>query len=146
MWINVVIMYLTRLIYVSTITQLCRPESLDEILMASRKHNKEDHITGILSFDEQYFLQCLEGSRAKVNEAYSRIHNDKRHSNVIILDYEEISSRVFGDWSMGYVPKSKLTGLLNIQFSGSDSFTPYEMSGASAFQMLLELKKNLPSD
>ena len=51
-----------------------------------------------------------------------------------------------GDWSMGDIPQSHLTALLNLQFSGSDQFSPYDMSGESAYLMLLELKQNLPSE
>ncbi|TKF19962.1 blue light sensor protein, partial [Vibrio genomosp. F6] len=43
-------------------------------------------------------------------------------------------------------PQSHLTALLNLQFSGSDQFSPYDMSGESAYLMLLELKQNLPSE
>ena len=47
---------------------------------------------------------------------------------------------------MGDIPQSHLTTLLKLQFSGSEHFNPYEMSGESAYLMLLELKKNLPSE
>lgn len=43
---------------------------------------------------------------------------------------------------MGDIPQSNLTELLNLQFSTSDQFNPYEMSGESAYRMLLELKQN----
>lgn len=63
-----------------------------------------------------------------------------------ILYFKEIDYREFGDWSMGDIPQSNLTELLNLQFSTSDQFNPYEMSGESAYRMLLELKQNLPSE
>ena len=47
---------------------------------------------------------------------------------------------------MGDIPQSNLTELLNLQFSTSDQFNPYEMSDESAYKMLLELKQNLPSE
>ncbi|CAK2913912.1 hypothetical protein VCRA2126O85_400033 [Vibrio crassostreae] len=47
---------------------------------------------------------------------------------------------------MGDIPQSSLTELVNLQFSTSNQFNPYEMSGESAYQMLLELKQNLPSE
>lgn len=139
-------MFLTRLIYVSTLSADCDLNALNNILDTSREHNKEAHITGLLSHNQKYFLQCLEGSREALNETYSHIVNDKRHSNVSILYFQEIHCREFGDWSMGDVPESHLTALLNLQFSGSDSFNPYELSGESAYLMMLELKKNLPSE
>ncbi len=47
---------------------------------------------------------------------------------------------------MGDVPQSHLTSLLNLQFSGSDEFKPYDLSGESAYLMLRELKQHLPSE
>ena len=138
-------MFLTRLIYVSTLCESCDSKALDDILDISRDHNKQSHLTGLLSHNQKYFLQCIEGSRDAVNNTYNHILNDPRHSNVTILYYKEIDSRQFGDWSMGDIPQSSLTALLNLQFSTSEQFNPYEMSGESAYQMLLELKQNLPS-
>ncbi|MCY9874678.1 BLUF domain-containing protein [Vibrio barjaei] len=139
-------MFLTRLIYVSTLCESCDDKALNDILNISREHNQKRHLTGLLSHNNKYFLQCLEGSRSAVNHTYNHILNDSRHSNVLILDYKEISQREFGDWSMGDIPQSHLTTLLNLQFSGSNEFNPYELSGESAYLMLLELKKNLPSE
>ncbi|MDN3698346.1 MULTISPECIES: BLUF domain-containing protein [Vibrio] len=139
-------MFLTRLIYVSTLSKDCDLNALTDILTTSREHNKEANITGLLSHNQKYFLQCLEGSREAINDTYSHIVNDKRHSKVTILYFKEVHCREFGDWSMGDIPQSHLTALLNLQFSGSDQFSPYDMSGESAYLMLLELKQNLPSE
>ncbi|NVN83754.1 MULTISPECIES: BLUF domain-containing protein [unclassified Vibrio] len=138
-------MRLTRLIYVSTLCESCDSKALDEILKISHDRNKQSYLTGLLSHNDKYFLQCIEGSRTAVNHTYNHILNDKRHEKVMILYFKEIDCRKFGDWSMGDIPQSSLTELVNLQFSTSDQFNPYEMSGESAYQMLLELKQNLPS-
>ncbi|MGF1763240.1 BLUF domain-containing protein [Aliivibrio kagoshimensis] len=139
-------MFLTRLIYVSTATDKVTPDTLDGILISSRKNNKKGYVTGLLSFTHKYYLQCLEGSRAEVNRTFNRILKDEKHTNIVILYYQEINEREFGDWSMGNIPQSNLTGLLKLQFGGSDEFRPYEMSGESAYRMLLTLKQSLPSE
>jgi hypothetical protein len=139
-------MPLARLIYVSTLCENCDALALKDILAKSREYNKERNITGLLSHNSDYFLQCLEGSREELNHTYNHIINDSRHSNVTIIYYKEIHSRQFGDWSMGDVPQTHLTSLLNLQFSGSTEFKPYELSGKSAYLMLLELKQHLPSE
>ncbi|MCW8345097.1 BLUF domain-containing protein [Vibrio sp. ZSDZ65] len=133
-------------IYVSTLSKNCDSNAIGDILSQSREHNKKSHITGLLSHNQTYFLQCLEGSRDAINDTYHHILNDQRHSNVSILYFKEIDCRSFGDWSMGDIPQSHLTTLLKLQFSGSEHFNPYKMSGESAYLMLLELKKNLPSE
>jgi len=139
-------MPLARLIYVSTLSKSCDALALQDILRISRQHNEERHITGLLSHNNEYFLQCLEGDREELSETYNHIVNDSRHSDVTIIYYKEINSRKFGDWSMGEVPQIHLTSLLNLQFSGSTEFRPYELSGKSAYLMLLELKQHLPSE
>ena len=139
-------MFLTRLIYVSKLSECCDSKALEEILAISRDHNRQSHLTGLPSHNQKYFLQCIEGSREAVNHTYNHILNDERHEKVAILYFKEIDDREFGDWSMGDIPQSNLTELLNLQFSTSDQFNPYEMSGESAYRMLLELKQNLPSE
>ena len=138
-------MYLTRLIYASTVSESCSLTALDEILNSSRSNNKSTCLTGLLSFNKKYFLQCLEGSRNEVNNTYNRILNDNRHKHKVILDYREIQCREFGDWSMGYIPYTNISSSVKLQFSGTEEFNPYEMSGESAYLLLIALKQNLPS-
>lgn len=134
-------MFLIRLIYASTISDKFSSSDIEHILKAAREHNKRNHVTGMLCFNQQYFLQCLEGSRAKVNEAYQHILEDKRHTQVTLLDYTEIDMREFDNWSMGFMPECNLNAATNLKYSGSEQFTPYEMSGESAHQMMLALKE-----
>ena len=137
-------MFLTRLIYVSTISENTAQAPLDDILKVARDKNTKNNLTGMLCFTRKYFLQCLEGSRTKVNETYNKILKDNRHDNLIILDYSEIKEREFSDWSMGYVPSSNMAATINLMFSGSKEFNPYDLPGNSAHLMMLELKKVLP--
>lgn len=138
-------MFLTRLVYTSTIEDNFSPQDIEAIIEIARKNNKKHNVTGMLCFNRKYFLQCLEGSRTQVNKIYHNILNDPRHSNIIMLDYKEISTREFCEWSMGYVPESSLTAPINLKFSGTPEFDPYKMSGESAFQMLLALRESVPS-
>jgi hypothetical protein len=96
-------MFLVRLIYASTACGNLNATDFQNILTASIRNNRQGNITGMLSCDGRYFLQCLEGSRKAVNETYTRILNDPRHSDVVLLSYGEIPSRHFGEWAMGYV-------------------------------------------
>ncbi|UPQ88950.1 BLUF domain-containing protein [Vibrio sinaloensis] len=138
-------MFLTRLVYASTIEKGFDLSTVENIVYSAREHNQALDVTGMLCFDRNFFLQCLEGSRTNVNLVYQRILNDKRHSKIIMLDYREISAREFSQWSMGYSPSSSLTAPLYLRYSGAKEFNPYEMSGESAYQLLLQLKHTLPS-
>lgn len=138
-------MFLTRLVYTSTISDSFNNDDITAILETARKQNGKKNVTGMLCFNRKYFLQCLEGSRTNVNQTYYNILNDPRHCNIIMLDYKEITMREFSDWSMGYMPESNLTAPINLKFSGTDDFNPYAMSGESAHQMMLALKNAVPS-
>lgn len=137
-------MYLVRLVYTSTISEGFGSKDVEGILDSARKNNKKNNVTGLLCFSHNIFLQCLEGSRTKVNSTYHAILNDARHEKVIMLDYKEIVEREFDSWSMGYVPTSSLTEPANIKYSGTPDFNPYEMSGESALRLLCKLRDTLP--
>lgn len=138
-------MFLTRLIYVSTITDKFSSSSLEDILRIGRVNNTKNGITGMLCFKEKYFIQCLEGSRKAINHTYNKILQDERHSNIVLLAYSQIDAREFNDWCMGYIPTSHFTDPLILKFSKSIDFKPYEMSSESANMLLLEFKKNFTS-
>ncbi|QIR14669.1 BLUF domain-containing protein [Shewanella aestuarii] len=138
-------MYLTRLIYASSVTGIFNESSLEDILKKARLHNAKQGITGMLCFSNNYFIQCLEGSRESVNETYNKILKDTRHSNIVIIDYSEICSREFSSWDMAYVPATKNMEPINLKFTTSTEFNPYNISGSAAFLMLLELRNNLIS-
>lgn len=138
-------MYLARIVYTSTVTEGFNVNDIETILETARKNNTKENITGMLCFNSQYFLQCLEGSRKRINKVYHKILNDERHKDIIMLDYKEISMREFSQWSMGYLPESSLTAPLNIRYSGTREFTPYEMSGESAHKMMIELRDIVPT-
>jgi hypothetical protein len=138
-------MYLTRLIYASSVTHSLTDVDINNILSGARKNNREHNVTGMLCFDSYSFLQCLEGSRENVNKIYNVIAGDRRHSKLEIIDYKEIDKREFTNWSMGYIPSASMSNSLILKFSGSSKFNPYEMNGDSAYKMLLALKESLPS-
>ena len=125
-------MLLVRLVYASTKSDDWPATSVQDILSAAKKYNARNYLTGILCFNRKYFLQSLEGSRDAVNETYRRIQLDPRHTNVLLLGYQEIASRAFDKWSMGFVPETSLTASTILRHSCSTDFNPYKLSGASA--------------
>jgi hypothetical protein len=136
-------MFLVRLIYTSRTSSYFGPEDIEDILEKARVNNRKNNVTGLLCFNNKFFLQCLEGSRESVNSTYHHILNDKRHSDIIMLNYSEIAEREFEQWSMGYMPQSSLTDSINLKYSGTPNFDPYEMSGDSTHKLMLALKENI---
>jgi hypothetical protein len=72
-----------------------------DIVSTARRRNAQHNVTGFLMFDRSRYHQILEGEPATVDWLYARIREDKRHSNIELLDRAEISERGFPDWSMG---------------------------------------------
>lgn len=137
-------MFLVRLVYASEVVRPVSDGDLEQILNSARERNLKAGITGMLCFHRKYFLQCLEGSRTEVNKAYQRILKDSRHTNIAILDYQELVVREFNKWTMGYMPESTLTAEINMRYSGTPEFTPFEMLGESCHRMMVELKDTVP--
>jgi hypothetical protein len=127
---------LVRLIYVSRMTENCGMEELQAILKVAREKNTRLEITGALCYDPSFFLQCLEGPRARVNRLYSEIQQDTRHKDVTLLEYTEAAERIFADWSMAFLRTSDIEKNILQQFTGSGKFDPYTLSGKQARQFL----------
>ena len=129
-------MFLVSLIYTSEMTA-----SMDfmDILEVSRIRNERDGITGVLFFCNNSVVQCLEGSREAVNKTYTRIVQDKRHQNPLLIDYRILSTRLFSRWSMGYVPESSVTKPTLLKYSVSQDFAPRLLTAESCLKMLTEL-------
>lgn len=75
--------------------------TLEAILEAARRHNKENGITGMLFYSGGRFLQVLEGECEAVRETYERIAKDPRHNDLVVLTRDKVEQRDFENWTMG---------------------------------------------
>ena len=130
---------LVRLLYVSRSVKPETPQDTESILNSSRDHNISNGITGVLCFGGGIYLQAIEGGRNQVNALYSHIVKDPRHKDVVILDYQEISERRFGGWTMGHVRLDKLNPSIVLKYSETPVLDPYSVSGQVSFALLEEL-------
>lgn len=129
---------LVRLLYASRAVDTS-PEAIDAILSQSRQHNPTCGITGILCFGGGIFLQAIEGGRMAISELYGHIQRDARHKDVVLLQYEEITERRFGGWTMGQVNLLKLNQSILLKYSERSELDPYSASGKVSFALLEEL-------
>lgn len=122
---------LIRLVYASQSNSPARAGSTDpvvgNILAQSRRNNDRDNIGGILYYGNGFFFQCLEGDRSKVEQAYERIRSDVRHRAPRILRLQTVNRRLFGDWSMKYVPSDDDVRAF-LELKGIDEFRPYDFA------------------
>ena len=132
---------LVRLMYASRAAGPMDSEMLQKILRQSKTNNPALGITGLLCQDSTsgVFMQALEGGRSAVNQLYLKIAADPRHSDVVLLSYEEIGQRRFAGWTMGQVNVSRLNPGLLLKYSATATLDPYSMSGKISMALFEEL-------
>ena len=130
---------LVRLMYASRAVPAVDHEELLVILKKSKANNPKAGVTGVLCFSEGVFMQVLEGGRGAVNKLYNRIVADARHSDVMLLFYEEIAERRFAGWSMGQVNMARLNPALLLKYSECAKLDPFAVSGKVSVALFDEL-------
>lgn len=129
---------LVRLLYASRALDT-NPQAISTILAQSREYNPSCGITGILCYGGGIFLQAIEGGRLAVSELYGHIQRDKRHRDVALLQYEEITERRFSGWTMGQVNLQKINHSILLKYSEKPELDPYSVSGKISMALLEEL-------
>ncbi len=130
---------LVRLLYASRAAAHVDQDALLAILRQSKTNNPVSGVTGVLCYSDGIFIQALEGGRAAVNQLYLKIAADPRHTDVVLLSYEEIGERRFAGWAMGQVNMARLNPALLLKYSATAALDPYRMSGCTAMALLDEL-------
>jgi hypothetical protein len=127
--------------YASRAVPAVDQEELLAILKKSKANNAKSGVTGALCLcpTERIFMQVLEGGRAVVNRLYLRIVADPRHTDLMMLGYEEIEERRFAGWSMGQVNMSRLNPALLLKYSECAKLDPYAVSGKASMALFDEL-------
>jgi hypothetical protein len=99
-------MALFQLIYLSTMVS-DDSDMLTAILDGSVRNNQQRDITGMMLYADGSVMQVLEGEKEVVLKTYKSIEADWRHRDIFVLIEEEIATRQFAAWSMGFVRLSK---------------------------------------
>lgn len=77
---------------------------LDHILIKSRYNNDKNKITGALFCRDDLYLQYLEGPEREIDITYSKISEDDRHTEVLLLNSGMSKRRLFANWAMKHDP------------------------------------------
>lgn len=70
------------------------------ILLAARRNNPREGITGALICRHDVYLQLIEGPEDAIDALYARILADDRHTNIELLLSEDMGERLFPSWAM----------------------------------------------
>lgn len=132
-------MMLVRLMYASRAVPSIDSDELHTILRQSKHNNPAHGITGLLCYSGGVFIQALEGGRSEVSQLYNRIAADPRHTEVVLLSFEEIGERRFAGWAMGQVNMARLNPALLLKYSATATLNPYSMCGKRSAALFDEL-------
>lgn len=92
-----------RIVYASFAAKAFSIEELFDLLAKARASNMLRDITGVLFYQDRFFLQCLEGPSVEVAALVDRIHRDPRHQCFTVLSDQALATeRLFSSWSMGF--------------------------------------------
>ncbi|WP_321279015.1 BLUF domain-containing protein [Marinifilum fragile] len=98
---------LIHIVYVSFSRNQLSELELDELLSEIRPKNLAKGVTGLLLYNDEIFIQVIEGESDTIHDLYNRLQKDKRHTNIVKILEERIDQRSFPNWSMGYQKLSK---------------------------------------
>jgi len=133
---------LVRCLYASRTEQAISPHLLDQILEQSRRNNARNGITGLLCSTSNVFVQAIEGGRDEVSHLFTAIVRDPRHTGVRLLSFEEITQRVFGNWTMGQANVASLNPSILLKYGRLAELDPFDLPAHSTFSLLVELSES----
>jgi len=119
---------LSHLVYLSVRPAQSSDQEIDEILGSCQRNNGALDITGVLLYSKSHFVQYLEGENSTIFDLYTKIKEDKRHKNVVMISSSHIDEREFPSWQMG---AKKMTG------ADVDFQTPMTDQEKDQFKMIL---------
>lgn len=90
-----------QLVYMSEATDRFDRQTLQKLLVTSRRNNSEFNITGLLVYCQGHFMQLLEGDQKHVSSLYDVIKQDKRHRHIKTIVVRMHPEPIAPDWSMG---------------------------------------------
>lgn len=91
---------LHQLVYTSTAKLPITYKEITDINSQAKLNNKGNHLTGVLLYQDGYFLQLLEGDQENVHNTFKKISKDRRHNTVKILVDQAVGKRLFPEWDM----------------------------------------------
>ncbi|KMO35074.1 blue light sensor protein [Methylobacterium variabile] len=115
--------------------------NMREILSVSQRNNSRDGITGFLIFDKTWFVQVLEGERAKVMETYNRIGWDNRHSAATIINVRDVQGRLFPNWTMGGAMRTPEVQEVYLQHGFGGPLEPSRLKSEQIIGLALDLQE-----
>lgn len=130
---------LVSMTYASRANPNVSAEDFNEILQQAQENNAANGITGMLTFNKDYFLQTIEGPRAQINRLLYGLIADERHYDLQIIETRELKHREWSKWSMNYASPTEANAAVYLKYSTTIGFNPYLLSADAANDLMREL-------
>ncbi|NEW97211.1 BLUF domain-containing protein [Rhodopseudomonas sp. BR0G17] len=114
-------------------------EEIESILAAARRNNPPLSVTGALVFNRGLFAQVLEGPCPSVESLFEKILRDARHGDIQVLGFGAARERMFSNWSMAFLGRSREDQDLFGHFGRQTGFKAERIEG----DRLLEIVRHL---
>ena len=101
-------MHLKSILYVSAGLKNFTPKEMEDLAEIAYSNNLMLNLSGYLFYVKNTFIQYLEGPEENLNELFSRICSDDRHTVIRWISDEKLETRRFPDWSMRYLGENEL--------------------------------------
>lgn len=88
--------------YLSKQAQTLKNPELEKLFEFIIEMNPSLNITGALLYNNNFFLQVLEGSKKTVKELFSKIRKDKRHTDILMIFDQRIENRIFQNYEANF--------------------------------------------
>ncbi|NCP14271.1 MAG: BLUF domain-containing protein [Sphingomonadales bacterium] len=85
---------------------------LFRLVYHARVANEQRGLSGFLLFEQNRFLQVLEGEAFTLLATFENIRRDVRHGEVRIIDERSIAAPIFGAWRMRCFENARLADAL----------------------------------
>lgn len=127
-------------VYMSRATHAMSSSALDHLLLVARAHNAMNGITGVLLYGDGRFFQYFEGGASDVAKLYARIRESKLHTDLVELEYRQLTQRLFRKWFMGFreAPASLLQQFSHEQWGRERPWVEDQAMGSPGMRQLLK--------
>lgn len=104
-----------------------KERGIAEILAISVANNQRNSITGVLIWDDCWFVQALEGAERDVSTTFERILRDQRHRDVSLVTMEAVAERRYPNFAMACIGRNQDNCDLFRHYGEDDRFDPRQI-------------------
>ena len=131
------------LIYVSKASEGISHQDILDILTQSWKFNHNSYVSGMLVYDNGYFIQLIQGPIKTIDNLYARISGDRRHTDIKTLGEEQLHLRDCNGWGIGIFNNQEIAESIYQALDIGHGKSLYQADYHNAKTLLLELKNIL---